>query len=557
MPGLYSPIAIIDPAVDGWGSITQPGPGGAGGALATAFGDGQASAIGAWRAITLAQLAGAGLDQFGGDFYGRIHISQSLLQLGNLIGRQVREVRVWNAFLVAQQLAAIGESGTDGITITGDPAPVVFTPLQERLYTIEIDTEGPPTIDASFVWDFAPHDVSIRILGSRVTAWTFAPDWSAAILERMEWKTDVLTAFDGSEQRRALRLAPRKAYEFDAFFLGRARRYAEAAAWGWGARVWALPVWPDGVDTKADTAAGALFVSCDTEALDFEAGSFAIFLADVFTFEVIEVEDVAPGGLTLKRPTRLAWPAPARLYPARTARLRDSVRFSRWDFDASAARVAFELAEPVDNVAALPTTTHRGLPVLERRPDWQGGFDLELRRKLAEIDNEIGISAVDDEGEIAIPLQRMGWTLTSRDDRATFRAMLYALKGRRGSLWVPTWENDLEVVETIVSSAPSIDVAFMAYATQLAQQPGRRDVRIELVDGSVFYRRITGSLQLTDAVERLQLDAALGVTVTPDQVRAVSFMALCRLESDAVELAHWTGDVCESATTFRGFRNDL
>lgn len=557
MPGIYSPLAIIGPAVDGWGAISQPGPGGAGGALALSVGDGPAAGLGSWRAVPVATPAGTDVAQFGGDFYGRIHLSESLIQLGNLIGRQVREVRVWNAFLVAQPLAAIGESGTDGITITGDPAPVVFTPLQERTYSIEIDTEGAPTIDAVFVWDFAPHDVTLRITGARVTAWTFAPDWSASVLERLEWKTDVLRSFDGSEQRRALRLAPRKAYEFDAFFLGRERRLAETIAFGWGGRVWALPVWPDGVDTAADVASGALFVACETEGLDFAPGAFAIFLRDAFASEVVEIAEVVPSGLHLARPTRSAWPSPSRLYPARTARLRDQIRFSRWDFDTSAARVAFELAEPVDFEPALPTTTHRGLPVLERRPDWQGGFELELQRKLAEIDNGIGPTAVDDEGEIAFPLQRMGWTLTSRADRAVFRAMLYALKGRRGSLWVPAWERDLVPVATIVSSAASIDVDFCAYATQIAQAPGRRDVRIELVDGTVFYRRITGSLQLDDNVERLQLDTPLGRTIAPGEVLSVSFMALCRLESDAVELAHLTGDVSESATIFRGFRNDL
>ena len=41
-----------------------------------------------------------------------------------------------------------------------------------------------------------------------------------------------------------------------------------------------------------------------------------------------------------------------------------------------------------------------------------------------------------------------------------------------------------------------------------------RDIRIELTNGNVYYRRIVASTVLSGTVERLTLDSVLGVSVT-------------------------------------------
>jgi hypothetical protein len=48
-----------------------------------------------------------------------------------------------------------------------------------------------------------------------------------AVLERMSWLTDVLPSFNGAEQRRALRAAPRRSFEFDVMMSAAERRAAE------------------------------------------------------------------------------------------------------------------------------------------------------------------------------------------------------------------------------------------------------------------------------------------------------------------------------------------
>ncbi|MFO0336118.1 MAG: hypothetical protein ACK53C_14085 [Pseudomonadota bacterium] len=397
----------------------------------------------------------------------------------------------------------------------------------------------------------------LTITGSRVIPWTFPPDWSSPVLERLEWKTDVLEAFDASEQRGSLRLAPRKRWEFEAFFEGRVRRYAEAASWGWGARVWALPVWPDGAQLGAQLNAGALSVPITTTLRDYVAGGLAVIYTDPFAYEVAEIASVAAGSLTLARATTSTWPATAWIYPARLARIADRVALPRWSGQASGGRFAFELVAPVDYTPATGATTYRGRPVLTERPNWIGGYDLELSRKLAELDAMTGARVYDDESGIPAGRQRMRWTLTSRAEQDAYRRLLYALRGRRGSMWVPTWTDDLVLVATIASGASNFDAEWSGYTRQLDGDTGRRDVRIELANGAILYRRITGAVEVSATVERLSVDTAFSFTIQPADVVQVSFLTLARLDSDAIELAHWTGDVSESSTTWRSMQHEL
>lgn len=513
----------------------------------------------AGREITQARGDGSIVQAFGGDFFNRVHYSFLLTALGNVISQQVLTLTVWNAYSLPQTLNSITAANAEGITITGGPAlPYPVEALRELTYTLTVETNGAPTIDAAwtFDWDTEPNGV-VRVTGSRITAWTFIPDWSAGVLERMEWLTDVLQAYDGSEQRRALRLSPRKAFEFEAFFTAQERRYAESLLWGWGARVWALPVWPDGTDLASAVNIGDTQIMVSTATRAYEAGGLAILLRDALTYEVTQIDTVQSDRLILKRGLTQAWPMGTRLWPAFPSRLRDKASLQRWNDDASGMRVAFELDADVDYTADGGSTTYRGYPVLTARPNWAGGLDLDLERKLSELDNMVGVRVSEDEAGMPLPTQRMRWTWATRAETDAFRKLAYALRGRHYAAWVPTWEDDLLPVAPIDLAATSIDIQFMAYTQQIAAGVGRRDIRIELTDGTVFHRRISGAQQVSASIERVVIDSPLGRTVATTDVVRVSFMTLMRLDSDAVELQHWSGEVSDAAVALKGFRSGV
>jgi hypothetical protein len=148
--------------------------------------------------------------------------------------------------------------------------------------------------------------------------------------------------------------------------------------------------------------------------------------------------------------------------------------------------------------------------------------------------------------------------LFGRAERAAHRGLLYGLQGRAEALWLPTWTDDLDVIETISETALTLTVAACGVSRSLRQQAGRRHVRIELVDGVVFYRAIEASSEIPlangESGERLRIDAALGRTIAPERVRLVSWLALVTLAGDTVELRHHADSegLLDCAVSFAG-----
>lgn len=493
------------------------------------------------------------------DWYERIHVNPQALALGNVVGDQTRDVVVWNAYTgEAKTLASIDAESAEGISVTQpSPAPLVFEPLRERVYTINISTDGPATIDARYTFAFTgANQPVVTITGVRVIPWTWLANWREGIVERLDWNTDTLTAFDGTEQRIKLREFPRRAMEFSFSAEGRQRRRLDTALYGWGARVWALPIWTDGQRLAADVDPGDLSIPVATTDRDFFAGGLVMLLDDAGGYEVVEAESVSAGSVAMVRPIAGTWPAGScMVYPARPARLPNTHGLRRFTGDFAYGRVRMEFQDLSDWPAAPEATTYRSLPVMLERPNWTADPELDYARKLAELDFGTGVRAFDDESDKPELLQSMRWFLDSRADVAAFRSWLYARAGKFKAIWVPTWMVDLVMVSNLGAGATSFDVENIGYARQVDARVHRRDIRIQLASGAVYYRRITAAAEVDDDTETLTIDSALGVAVTPADVVSISFMALCRLDADGVEIAWFTGDAAQAVTNLRATGN--
>lgn len=146
------------------------------------------------------------------------------------------------------------------------------------------------------------------------------PDWSSPIVERLDWLTDIKTAYDGTEQRIKLREWPRRSIEFAFGAGGRMARQLQAFLYGRGASEFLAPIWTDGQQLQAQVSAGDLVVNTPTAGYDFQVGAHLVIVDDDGRFEAAEVGDVDPGVVTLRQTFAETWPAGCRVYPARRAR---------------------------------------------------------------------------------------------------------------------------------------------------------------------------------------------------------------------------------------------
>lgn len=525
--------------------------------------------MGAFRAPVALRWPATGrlAQRFAEDLFDRVHVLPMALSLGNVVSELTREIAVWNAWrTVPQTLTDLRLDGDAGSTLTAPGTlPLTLRPMQERVLTLTVGLDGPPVIEAIAVLAFAGGAAwSIRIDGLRLNAWTLPPDWSEPLTETLAWLTDVQVAVAGTVTRTPLREAPRRSWEFAVLADRRERRFVEHALFDWTARVWALPVFVDTTWLDTFVPTGAMQIAVDTTGLDFVAGGLAMLWRNVADYELVEVASVTDDAgerlrLTFRAPTRRAWPVGTRLMPCRSARLTDAPELRRLNDRLMRTQLRFEATEPCDWPAALPTTRYRGFPVLEHRGDETRDPTASLARRFALLDGDVGRTHADDLSGLAWTTQSHAWRLVGCDARAGHRSLLYGLQGRAEALWLPTWTDDLDIVETIGAGAVTLTVAACGIARSLRQQAGRRHVRIELVDGTVFHRAIEAASELQspstgETHERLRMDTALSIVVRPERVRLACWMALVTLAGDTVELHHHadSAGLLDCTVTFAG-----
>ncbi len=495
-------------------------------------------------------IAGWKVGTYVDDFYYRIHIRPAPLDLGNLVDTQVVSLKVWNAFFMPQLLGSIEDVG-EGMNLAGPAAlPVAFGALQEQDWSVTVTRDGPARIDSTLRWIFsASVPATLRVTGNRIVAWTFMPNWRDGVTERMAWLTEVLGSSSGAEQRRALRIAPRRSFEASVVLEGRERALMDMSLAAWGGRLWALPVWPDVQLLTGAVALGASSIACATDNRDFRAGGLALLLgATAFDYEAVEVLSITSGLLQLKRPTQAAWPAGTKLFPVRTAQLAQQPNIRRLNNRLVQVVVQFNVAEACDWPVATGLTMYRGAPVVSNKPHESGDLNNTAARLMLVLDNLAGIPRATDTADAAFQVQAHSWTLGGLSEQSAWRSLMYTLRGRQGVVWLPTHSEDLDLSALADAATSTIDVGAIGFTRFGLGRVGRRDIRIELSDGTALHRRITASAELSSSVERLTLDAPHGVILRPagtstnTTVTRISFMQLARLEQDEIELHHFTAD---------------
>lgn len=386
-------------------------------------------------------------------------------------------------------------------------------------------------------------------------AWTFAA--GGEVSTQLTWLTDALQAKTGPAQHRRLRTAPRTGLRFSGLESGHRRRRLEALLYVNGSGQWRAPLVMQTTVLQAELLAASGVVAVDVGSRRFVAGGHALLMGnDPLVYEVVEINAVASNSLTLAAVTTLAWPAGTRVLPLYTGRLEGMPSLSRFTGDDVPYQVQFRLEDLLEWPANAGPAAYRSLPVLEIRPTWTSDPEWSPERELDTVDAETGPISVFDLIGLPRPKQTMQFVLTGQAEFDAFAGLLYALCGRWGVIWVPSWAQDLRVVANVANGATTLDVQG-SILSEWPLQINRRDLRIELSDGTVLYRRVTAAVEQTTTVDRLTLDAPIATGFTTGQVATVSFMALCRQDTDVNLLRYWTFEVVQSELTFRAVVDDL
>jgi hypothetical protein len=386
--------------------------------------------------------------------------------------------------------------------------------------------------------------------------WTVRPNWRNGILERLSWLTDVLASTLGPEQRRALRLSPRRQFEMTFNPFKQARSYFDLFLHRLGSNEFMVPLFHDRGRLTAGIAGGATAVPIDTTYREFEAGGLAVIIGDdPFTFNKLEVTAVAADELTVALGgVTQAWGEGVAVYPLRRSRLSQESHFAALTSRVGESTLEFELNQANDIAdEGVWADLYADDPILLTPPNRREAIDLDYIRNSLLLDNDHGLRHLLDDADRAFNVQVHNMMMRGRAEHWAFRQLLYRLRGQQSSIWIPTFNEDIVLSRDRLAADALLDVQKIGYGYVGGEISGRRHL---LINGIVGAEITDTQADPSNSEERLTLAAALG-TDLPAGTTA-SFMDIARLNSDTVEIMHHTDTdgTAESNLSFRTFLNE-
>lgn len=491
------------------------------------------------------------------DLYNQIIVIPHFVALGTIATEQVFKVAVWNAYKHPVKLTSIKLTDAEGIDIIGKKPPYRFQSTALIEWEVRVSMNGPAVIEAVITWEFDRHSpVSLKITGSRSTDWSFFPDWAESVTENLAWLTSVHQSITGAEQRVARRLSPRRTFEFKLSFDKQEKQKFENAMYGFGARVWAMPIFTDRATLSQKTKAGDVTLFLNTAGYDFSENG-RVLVSNGKVKEMLEITSIEADFVRLKRPISNAFDITSEVYPLRSAVLTDMPVITKLSDGVSTAQVRLQIHEHnaySSDITHLPT--YRNHPVLEPTSNWSEDITAQYLRLIKTLDNNTGLPYYLDTAKHAFQVIAHHFVAKNREEQRKLRQLFYYLRGRQKAIWVATSSSDIDIVSDI--KAKTFQVRNSNFKSTIFDNVGRKDIRIELIDGTIFYRRIKSIAVVNADIEVIGLDTE-DLNIKQDDVLKISFLTLSRLENDTISWKHHTDadGVATVTVSFRGLRDEL
>lgn len=399
----------------------------------------------------------------------------------------------------------------------------------------------------------------------------FKPNWAQGIVERLEFLTSVVSTYAGSEQRRRVRLSPRRSFEISYNRSGRERTFFDLWMTNLAAEEVFLPLWHDQGPLTRAAEEGDADLRVDTAFREYEAGGYAVLVKDSFTYEIVEIAEVLEDRVMLAEFLAGDWPKNSKLYPLKLATLAPETQAQALSARTNSVTLLWTLTganEIADEGDWDDFYQVGGVPVLTTEPNRRDPLDIGWGYSIIENDQLLGLRRRVVLRDSAQMVQGYSWWAKGREARHRVRQLLYRLKGRFQPVYMPTFADDVVLAAPAPENSLWITIQNIGYhftkkiAEGLTEDDelsrGRR--RLLFRRGSNFANAFIyeSTLQPGGETEELTLHPTSDISLDLPAGTPGSFMELARLDQDVIELHHHADadGLMEVAAAFRTLPGD-
>lgn len=486
-----------------------------------------------------------------GVWFEDVHTLPRAIDLGLVLSTVETLVEVFNAYRrTPQTFDSFTNNGGPGIDLLGETLPTIFAAFtgSGETLTVEVTTEGDPVVDSTLIfgWTIGNNTVTIeftRVIPLATTRGLLIPE--DRILEFLDSKTNVIEKATGREQRIKVRKNPRQLFEHQYKLNDElARSELEMKLAKNSHRLWAIGVWEHEVALAAAIAAGDTVISVgDTSFSDFRVGGTAAVFIEDGIFDLGALDAVGANSLTFSSAIENAYPAGARVVPMRACFIDQEIGGSRWPVNLSSLNLKFEVSDNDVDLADVSGFSSFNSKVLFDGYNYQGATAQEgLARQVTSIDSGSGLRYVDSQNLFARQTGMKTFLTKGRADAWALRGVLHALAGKLTSFYLPTFREDVELSQALVTGNDKLIIVWAGYTANMAGAQPKTSLRLVLLDGTTYDRNVLSTTEAVDkTTETLVLDASWPADIAIADVDRIMFLQKTRFDTDSVRLEHRRG----------------
>lgn len=404
------------------------------------------------------------------------------------------------------------------------------------------------------------------------------PNWDTPLIERLEWRTDIIRARAGTEQRIKLRDKPRQFLEWSFLTHSLAMQQLQSKLQARQANTWRIPLWQHMQILKTNVEANADTIPVDLVSYEFPPTGMIMLYSDSQHYQIMDIDtvDYVNNAVKVKAETKVsqAWPAGALIIPAANGHIQDHINLSRVTADLVLGTIQVQIDDPYVPVLDSSLVLYEGKPLITAEPNRANPLQTSWSREMGMVDFETGVIKPYDLYGFSDIVATNDYLLHDRLAIGYTRGFISHLKGRWKSFLMPTFNCDLYLAANITSGATSFqinnakfsDFVFHHIQAIAPQTTPMILLWVELKSGARAILNVVNSVESDNgSTETITINkvtllsgnqlgqsvSSIPLDIIPEDIYRISFLTLNRLESDVVEFTWITPEIMAYAASTR------
>lgn len=478
---------------------------------------------------------------FGSFFFDNVFLTPAVVDAGVVVPGDEFSFELWHSYTTPRQLAGITQTGAFGIELDGIKTGSLAS-FESFDYKISLNQAG-GLVDYRADFDFGSgSEYSFILTASMALVMPERIDWSTQPEMSIQYLTEIIEAFDGTEQRTALRDTPRCSLSYLYSVTDEQQyRFDNKLATSLGGMM--VPMWPLQCQLERAVQRGDASVALDTINAHVMA-SDTLLISEDDESEIVSVESVDGRVVTLARLAKKTFSTSAVVLPVRIAYTADesnAISLLR-SFDQHS--ITFDVDEtqilkpaPVDDFERLS-----GRPIFPFRPDRSKDVTTQYNRLRETLDPLIGARSIYDRARGTVKILGQTFTFFSEQERQRFEDFSELMTGAQGEFYIEGPGQAFELSEDIVVPTYKIRIKNSGYSNFANSSSLAPIAAIKLYNGTTIYKTILSATGNTDGTETITTKETTAALKTTD-IETIVPLYLARFDSDEFRYIFDTSEV--------------